>query len=144
MTIAYVVLKLKVGQIDPPPGVTGSRNSPGGIGLRARGRGSRPKQPKFVKWYKNLVTMAPNGKPSEDVYFDKVATFNNYIWSQLVHTFVSFITRDNPEVFSQFHPIKQHPQSCFHNPQPFQTQISTLNMQIQIHIIRIWLKFSNI
>ena len=88
--------------------------------------------------------MAPNGKPSEDVYFDKVATFNNYIWSQLVHTFVSFITRDNPEVFSQFHPIKQHPQSCFHNPQPFQTQISTLNMQIQIHIIRIWLKFSNI
>ena len=33
MSIAFVVLKLEGGQIDPPPGVTGSRNSPGGIGL---------------------------------------------------------------------------------------------------------------
>ena len=34
MSIAFVVLKLEGGQIDPPSGVTGSRNSPGGIGLK--------------------------------------------------------------------------------------------------------------
>ena len=34
MSIAFIVLKLEGGQIDPPPGVTGSRNSPGGIGLK--------------------------------------------------------------------------------------------------------------
>ena len=33
MSIAFVVLKLEGGQIDPPLGVTGSRNSPEGIGL---------------------------------------------------------------------------------------------------------------
>ena len=34
MSIAFVVLKLEGGgHIDPLPGVTGSRNSPGGIGL---------------------------------------------------------------------------------------------------------------
>ena len=34
MSIAFVVLKLEGGQIDPPTGVTGSRNSPGRTGLR--------------------------------------------------------------------------------------------------------------
>ena len=34
MSVAFVVLKLEGGsQIDPPQGVTGSRNSQGGIGL---------------------------------------------------------------------------------------------------------------
>ena len=33
MSKAFVVLKLEGGQIDPLPGVTGYRNSPGGIGL---------------------------------------------------------------------------------------------------------------
>ena len=33
MSIAFVVLKLEGGQIDPPQGVTGTRNSHGGIGL---------------------------------------------------------------------------------------------------------------
>ena len=33
MSIAFVVLKLEVGQIDPPPGVKGSRSSPVGICL---------------------------------------------------------------------------------------------------------------
>ena len=35
MSIAFVVLKLKGGQIDHSKGVTGSGNSPGGIGLMA-------------------------------------------------------------------------------------------------------------
>ena len=36
MSIAFVVLKLEGGgQIDTSPGVTGSRNSPGGIGLKS-------------------------------------------------------------------------------------------------------------
>ena len=34
MSIAFVVLKLEGGQIDPPQGVTGSKSSKGGIGLR--------------------------------------------------------------------------------------------------------------
>ena len=34
MSIAFVVLKLEGGQIDPPQGGTGSRNSQSGIGLR--------------------------------------------------------------------------------------------------------------
>ena len=37
MSIAFVPLKLEGGQIDPLPGVTGSRNSPGGIGLKPCG-----------------------------------------------------------------------------------------------------------
>ena len=34
MSIAFVVLKLDGGKIDPPKGVTGSRYKQGGIGLR--------------------------------------------------------------------------------------------------------------
>ena len=34
MSIAFLVLKLVGGQIDPPQGVTGSRNSQGEIGLK--------------------------------------------------------------------------------------------------------------
>ena len=34
MSIAFVVLKLEGGQIDPPQGVAGSRNSQGGIWLK--------------------------------------------------------------------------------------------------------------
>ena len=37
MSIAFLVLKLEGGQIDPP-GVTGSRNSPVGIGLNVKTR----------------------------------------------------------------------------------------------------------
>ena len=37
MSIAFVVLKLEGGQIDPPQGVTGSSNSQGRIGLGLRG-----------------------------------------------------------------------------------------------------------
>ena len=33
MAIAFLVLKLEGGQIDPPSGVIGSRNSTGGIGF---------------------------------------------------------------------------------------------------------------
>ena len=36
MLIAFVVLKLEGVEIDPPHGVTGSRNSQGGIGLKTR------------------------------------------------------------------------------------------------------------